>query len=306
MTDNELILFDRLEVIRKTNEKYDLEHNAYISFSGGKDSTVLHYLMDEALPGNRIPRVFINTGIEYLAIVKFVKEMANADDRFEIVTPGVKIKEMLEKDGYPFKSKYHSKAVDNYLKGGQHWKKYYFGANERGDRNCPEKLKYQFEKQMPFKISQYCCNRMKKEPLHQYQKQNGRKIYINGIMASEEGQRVTAKCVVEARGHINGFQPLAPITKAFEDWYIKERKIQLCELYYAPYNFKRTGCKGCPYAIDLQANLDTLAMYLPNERRQCEFIWAPVYAEYRRLGYRLRKDDGQISLFEWANHVNDI
>ena len=306
MTDNELILFDRLEVIRKTNEKYDLENNAYISFSGGKDSTVLHYLMDEALPGNHIPRVFINTGIEYLAIVKFVREMAKADGRFEIVTPGVKIKEMLEKDGYPFKSKYHSRAVDNYLNGGQFWKGYYLGKNQRGDRNCPERLKYQFETAMPFKISQYCCNRMKKDPLHQYQKQKRRNIYINGVMEEEGGQRVTAKCVLETKGHVYGFQPLVPITKAFEDWYIQERKIELCELYYAPYNFKRTGCKGCPYALDLQTNLDLLAMYLPNERRQCEYIWAPVYAEYRRLGYRLRKDDGQISLFEWANHVNDI
>ena len=67
--DNELILFDRLEVIKSTNQKYDLENNAYISFSGGKDSTILHYLIDMALPNNRIPRVFINTGIEYNYIV---------------------------------------------------------------------------------------------------------------------------------------------------------------------------------------------------------------------------------------------
>ena len=31
--DNELILFDRIEVIKSTNQKYDLENNAYISFS---------------------------------------------------------------------------------------------------------------------------------------------------------------------------------------------------------------------------------------------------------------------------------
>ena len=56
--DYELTLFDRIEVIKTAYEKYDLEHNAYISFSGGKDSTLLHYLIDEALPGNRIPRVY--------------------------------------------------------------------------------------------------------------------------------------------------------------------------------------------------------------------------------------------------------
>lgn len=66
--DNELLLFDRIETIKNTNIKYDLENNAYLSFSGGKDSTVLHYLLDLALPNNKIPRVFINTGIEYIYI----------------------------------------------------------------------------------------------------------------------------------------------------------------------------------------------------------------------------------------------
>ena len=39
MTDNELLLFDRIEGIKKTIEEYG-EENFYISFSGGKDSTV--------------------------------------------------------------------------------------------------------------------------------------------------------------------------------------------------------------------------------------------------------------------------
>ena len=39
--DYELTLFDRVEVIKATNKKYDLENNAYLSFSGGKDSTAL-------------------------------------------------------------------------------------------------------------------------------------------------------------------------------------------------------------------------------------------------------------------------
>ena len=73
MTENEFILQDRLGVIRDTINKYD-EDNFYLSFSGGKDSTVVHHLLDMALPNNKIPRVFSNTGIEYNAIVEFVRE----------------------------------------------------------------------------------------------------------------------------------------------------------------------------------------------------------------------------------------
>lgn len=83
MTENDFILFDRIEVIKKTIEKYG-EENFYISFSGGKDSTVLHHLIDEAIPGNQIPRVFINTGIEYNDIRRFVEELTKKDlDEFE-------------------------------------------------------------------------------------------------------------------------------------------------------------------------------------------------------------------------------
>ena len=61
------------------NDLYDLENKAYVSFSGGKDSTVLSALIDLALPGNHIPRVFINTGIEYREIVNFVKGIGERD-----------------------------------------------------------------------------------------------------------------------------------------------------------------------------------------------------------------------------------
>lgn len=84
--DNELLLFDRINVIKDTVNKYG-EENFYVAFSGGKDSTVLHYLLDMALPNNNIPRVYINTGIEYLDIVKYVKDLSVNDKRINIVAP---------------------------------------------------------------------------------------------------------------------------------------------------------------------------------------------------------------------------
>lgn len=71
----------------------------------------------------------------------------------------------------------------------------------------------------------------------------------------------------------------------------REREIVLSSLYYPPYNFQRTGCKGCPFAPELQQELDTMHYLLPEEEKQCEYLWAPVYAEYRRIGYRLRTNE---------------
>ena len=70
--DNEFLLQDRLQKIRQIIRKYG-EENFYLSFSGGKDSTVLSHLLDMALPNNKIPRVYANTGIEYRLILEFVE-----------------------------------------------------------------------------------------------------------------------------------------------------------------------------------------------------------------------------------------
>ena len=109
MTENEFLLEDRLGVIGDTIAKYG-EENFYLSFSGGKDSTVVHHLLDMALPNNKIPRVFSNTGIEFKAIFEFVQSLN--DERIVIISPTKNIRETLQKVGYPFKSKYYS----NWLK----------------------------------------------------------------------------------------------------------------------------------------------------------------------------------------------
>ncbi len=31
--------------------------------------------------------------------------------------------------------------------------------------------------------------------------------------------------------------------------------------------------------------------YLPAEKKQCEYLWKPVYDEYRRLNYRLDNEE---------------
>ena len=299
MTDNEFMLFDRLEKIRSHIQHHG-EDKFSISFSGGKDSVVLSALVDEALPGNKIPRVYANTGIEYNEMVKFVKELQAEDDRIVIIKPSVPIKQMLETEGYPFKSKEHSNLVAIYQKTGlkQKYVRVYMGmeVTKRGltaYRPCPKLLSYQFTDANNLKISDHCCLRMKKEPLGNWSKQHGKTWDITGVMRSEGGRRQNASCVALAKSKngVNRFNPMVHLTKDWEDWYIAERDIKLCKLYYPPYSFERTGCKGCPFAIDLQRLLDVLAEHFPAERRQCERVWKPVYDEYRRLGYRLRAED---------------
>ena len=109
------------------------------------------------------------------------------------------------------------------------------------------------------------------------------------MRSSEGGLRAELKgCAIFDKGKLEKFHPLQPINESFINWFLNKYKVELCELYYPPYNFKRTGCKGCPYSIDLQKKLDIMSMLLPKEKRQCEYIWKPIYKEYRRIGYRLK------------------
>lgn len=328
MTDNEFILQDRLGVIRDTIRKYG-EENFYISFSGGKDSTVVHHLVDMALPDNKIPRVFSNTGIEYNAIVEFVREIEKEDKRFVMIQPSKSIKKTLEEKGYPFKSKQFSEVYHTYMSHQQEVRelieklnaepslkydydfvhnlpkntkyviKEYFGLREDKDHiyqfqgGCPTILRHMFYEN--HNISDKCCLEMKEKPLDKWSRENNKPHRILGLMQSEGGRRHDTKCKA-FKGDKLSFHPLAIVTKEWEEWFIQEHDVKLCKLYYEPYNFERTGCKGCPFAPLLQEQLSTLEVYFPNEKRQCEYIWKPIYDEYRRLGYRLKREE-QTKLF---------
>ena len=296
MTENEFLLADRIQKIQSMNQLYDLEHNAYISYSGGKDSTVLSHLIDEALPNNKIPRVYLNTGIEYLLLVSFVERERERDSRIQIIRPKKNIKVVLQENGYPFKSKEHSLYLSVYQNSGNTKSVTKYLSRKDSRFRCPDKLKYQFTKDFDIKVSNKCCYKLKKDVAEDWRKENKKLITITGMRSDEGGLRAGLKgCAVFDEGKLKKFHPLQPLNEDFIDWYINLRNIKLCELYYPPYNFKRTGCKGCPYSMDLQSQLDVMAMFLPAEKKQCEMIWKPVYEEYRRIGYRLKN---QPSLFD--------
>lgn len=290
--ENEMLLNDRIMKIQSIVKKYE-EENFYISFSGGKDSTVLSALVDMALPNNKIPRVYANTGIELNMVRDFVIELAKTDNRIRIIKPSIPIKQMLEVEGYPFKSKHHAQmwSIWNNDHSNLSAIKYRDGLYNFSSNKCPKKLKYQFSDDFNIKLSDKCCFRLKEEPLKEWQKENNKPYGILGIMREEEGRRSRAKCLAFQGKKLKNFQPLAPITKEWESWFIDKYNIKICDIYKPPYNFTRTGCKGCPFNIHIQRTLDTLEKYFPEERKQCEIIWKPVYDEYRRIGYRLKKGE---------------
>lgn len=81
------------------------EDGVYISFSGGKDSTVLLDIARQMYPN--LKACFVNTGLEYPEIVRFIKTFDNVD----IIRPKMNFKKVIEKYGYPFISKEVAECV---------------------------------------------------------------------------------------------------------------------------------------------------------------------------------------------------
>lgn len=202
----------------------------YISFSGGKDSTVLLHLVRGLYPD--IEAVFVNTGLEYPEIQKFVMTF----DNVTILRPKMRFDEVIKKFGYPVISKEVASAI-HYEKKGSIWAKNYFnGLDGKGNPSEFKKsmyAKYKPITEMDFNVSDKCCYNMKENPIDNYAK-TVRKKPIIAIMASESKKRETAWL----KTGCNAFDGKRPVSKPMSFWteqdvlqYIKENNISIAPVY---------------------------------------------------------------------------
>lgn len=168
--------------IRQWVDRYGTD-GVYISFSGGKDSTVLLHLVRAIYP--EIEAVFVNTGLEYPEIQKFVKSFENVT----ILTPKMRFADVIRKYGYPFIGK--DVAQKLYEARGR-------DASNRAYRSLHgigefEGSRFSYKKYAQLENADYiighmCCKVMKKQPCKQYEKQTGR-TPILATMADESKLR---------------------------------------------------------------------------------------------------------------------
>lgn len=106
-------------------------------------------------------------------------------------------------------------------------------SREDGQKSRFDKSRYLFAVDAPFKISNYCCNVMKKKPVHKYANQTDRKAMV-ATMAEESFLRQSEWL---KRG-CNSFEGKYPLSKPLSFWteqdilqYIKENNIQIASVY---------------------------------------------------------------------------
>jgi 3'-phosphoadenosine 5'-phosphosulfate sulfotransferase (PAPS reductase)/FAD synthetase len=153
----------------------------YISFSGGKDSTVLLDITRRIYP--EVEAVFMDTGLEYPEIREFVKTF----DNVTTVRPKMQFKEVIEKYGYPVIGKETAQAIyeaRNKPDGAQALK--FETSSEHSQRYGAryDLAKWRFLLESDIPISHMCCNIMKKKPAKDFEKRTGKKAIV-GTMAEE-------------------------------------------------------------------------------------------------------------------------
>ena len=240
------------------------ENGVYISFSGGKDSTVLLDIVRSIYPD--IPAVFSNTGLEYPEIVQFVKTF----DNVTIIKPEMTFKKVIEEKGYPIISKSVANTVrlakKNIEEGKDTLRVRQIRGLEKGSKF--NKAKWEFLLDAPFKISDECCNEMKKKPFKKYEKKTGRVPFI-ATMADESLQREA----VYLKTGCNAFESTRPKSTPMGFWteqdvlqYIFENNLNICSVYgdiieekdmlgnkaYFTTGEKRTGCMFCGFGCHLE------------------------------------------------------
>lgn len=217
----------------------------YVSFSGGKDSTVLADLCARYCQEYKytLYLLFVNTGLEYPEIQRFVKEYAERLRKvyeievvLDIVRPELRFDEVIKKYGYPVVSK----AVSHIHKAAKRNKNSYSyqlmvgtAKDKQGRKSLFNVEKWKFLLDAPFDILDKCCDVMKKRPAKQYEKRTGRKPIL-GTMASESRLRLTQWM----KHGCNGFDKNNPSSQPLSFWteqdilhYIKKYDLPYCSVY---------------------------------------------------------------------------
>ena len=284
----------------------------YISFSGGKDSTVLLDIVRSIYPD--VIAVFSNTGLEFPELVNFAKSI----DNVIMVRPKKSFKQVIEQEGYPVVSKKVSrmlKDLQNPTDRNLKIRTLYMSKYTLDENNNPtdkpnnsfrlaDKWKYLID--APFKISNRCCDILKKNPLREYEKSSNKKPII-GTMAQESKQReqsyLQSGCNIFTSGK-EKCNPLGFWTEQDILEYIVTHKLQYASIYgdiikdennkWITTGEKRTGCIFCMYGIQFEKDhnrFQRLELTHPQLHDYCmNKLGFKQVCEYMNIPYESKKE----------------
>lgn len=287
------------------------------SISGGYDSDIMLDMTERFGGHGKTTYVFQNTGLEYQATKRHLKEL---EQRY-----GIKIQELPPKKpiptsvktyGVPFWSKYVSQMLQRLQKHGFQWEDEPFEVLYARYPRCKSALRFwcndfhtengriskfnieyvrglkEFIIANPpdFQISPKCCDYAKKDPVHDFLAVGNFDLNCVGVRKAERGARSTAytSCFDRCFGcGPDQFRPLFWMTDVQKEAYRLQFGLVRSDCYEV-WGLERTGCACCPFGKEFETELALVQQYEPKMFVAATAIFKDSY-DYTRRFLEFRK-----------------
>lgn len=244
--------------LKRIREFYNFaDGKIFVSFSGGKDSTVLLHLVRSLYPDALA--VFSDTTNEHKEIYDFVKSV----DNVLWLNPKKSFADFLKTDGFPLVSKQVSRSVydlKNPTKSNEASRKLYLtGIKRDGTVSKTFKLskKWTYLVDEPYSVSYKCCDILKKKPIEKFMKDSGLLPFIGTTIFESSMRRVS--WIQNGCNNLDSKKPTSSPISLFTEqdiWdYINRFNLNYSKIYddfVSPEGVlvrgeSRTGCAFCSF-----------------------------------------------------------
>lgn len=329
--EKNLTIFDALI---KAKSVLGRHQKIVVAISGGADSDVVLDLIEKTKGDKDVKYVWYNTGLEYQATKDHLKYLeAKYGIKLERERATKPIPTCCKEFGQPFVSKFVSEQIERLQRHNFKWEDKPFeelmeeypnckcgimwwcnqcilksGHNSRFNISRNSYLKEFLIAHPPtFRISNKCCMYSKKKVAKHFVKESNADLNVFGVRKAEGGVRSIAykNCYSDDEKETAQFRPIF--------WFSDKDKEEYEKLFgiihsdcYTKYGFTRTGCVGCPYNRNINAELEAVKKFEPLLYKACTNVFKDSYEytkQYREfqamMTEKSKQMEGQISLFDY-------
>ena len=295
------------DAIFKADTHIKLGDKILCAISGGSDSDIMLDLLHRLDDEKKIVYVWCDTGLEYEATKRHLKEL---EEKYNIQIIPLKAKVPIplavRKYGLPFLSKQVSEYIMRLQKHGFQWEdepfevlytKYPqckgalrwwcndFGENSKFNIAYNTYLKeFMIENPPDFPISSKCCYFAKKSPVNSYVADNNFDLVCTGVRKAERGIRASTygSCFTPAGcDGVAQYRPLFWFTKESKEIYKHAWDITYSDCYEV-WGMDRTGCAACPFGKYFEFELTCIEKFEPKLYKAVWKIFGKSYEYTRR------------------------